>query len=208
MKSICDYYQESRFRDFLLLLDQGYYSLNFYPLDGNRAAKDFSLSSLLKVKAIQANTIKDKHTLSIAYNKIVNTYSKRDDLSNISNFIDGVNIGLKGEINKEVKPLLERVTNSIASIQDLKMNLHPNVKLDKILDNSVLYEYQEGKNYIPENQYGMGYTNLMAIIAELVDYFEKYEEEDVNGAINILCIEEPETYMHPEMQELFINLTF
>ena len=205
LKSICDYYQESRFRDFLLLLDQGYYSLNFYPLNSNKAAKNFSLSPLLKVKAIQANTIKDKHTLSNAYNKIVNTHSKRADLSDIDNFIDGVNIGLKGEIDKKIKPLLEDATNSMESRQNLNMNLHPNVDLGKILDHSIVYEYQEGKNYIPENQYGMGYTNLMVIIAELVEYFKKYDSEDANGAMNILCIEEPETYMHPEMQELFIK---
>ena len=51
----------------------------------------------------------------------------------------------------------------------------------------------------------MGYTNLMVIIAKIVDYIELYSEKDINGSVNILCIEEPETYMHPQMQELFIK---
>ena len=51
----------------------------------------------------------------------------------------------------------------------------------------------------------MGYTNLMVIIAKIVDYLELYKEDDINGAINILCIEEPESFMHPQMQEQFIK---
>lgn len=205
LDAILKYYEESIYRNFLHLLDQGYYSLNFYPLESKQAAKDFSLSSLLKVKTIQANTVKDNNTLSVAYNKIVDTYAKRNNLTEIDDFIDDVNIRLKDEIDTNIKGILENTAKSIESSQNLEINLHPDINLNKILGHSVLYEYKEGKNYIPESQYGMGYTNLMVIIAELVDYFEKYEDEDVNGAINILCIEEPETYMHPEMQELFIK---
>ncbi|KGR73164.1 ATP-dependent endonuclease, partial [Streptococcus phocae subsp. salmonis] len=57
----------------------------------------------------------------------------------------------------------------------------------------------------PESQFGMGYTNLMVIIAKIVDYIELYSEKDINGSVNILCIEEPESFMHPQMQELFIK---
>ncbi|HDT9266932.1 TPA: AAA family ATPase, partial [Staphylococcus pseudintermedius] len=51
----------------------------------------------------------------------------------------------------------------------------------------------------------MGYTNLMVIIANIVDYIQLYSENDINGSVNILCIEEPESFMHPQMQELFIK---
>ena len=42
----------------------------------------------------------------------------------------------------------------------------------------------------------------MVIIAKIVDYVELYSEKDINGSVNILCIEEPESFMHPQMQEL------
>lgn len=207
LASIKEYYEEKNYRIFLSLLDRGYYTLNFYPINNIKPAKYFSLSSLLKVKTIQANTVKDNNTLSKAYNKIVSTYVKKNDLSkaNIDEFIDDINIQLKGEIDSNIKGVLQETANKIESSKGLEMNLQPDITLEKILGNSILYEYQEDENLIPENQYGMGYTNLMVIIAEIVDYFEMYEEEDTNGAINILCIEEPETFMHPEMQELFIK---
>lgn len=205
IKLIIEYYDQRMYRDFLSLLDNGYYTLNFYPLNSNIPSKSFSLNSFLKVKTIQANTVKDNNTLSKAYNKIVDTYARKNDLSDIDEFIDSANILLKDEIDSNIQDILQDAINSIESNKNLRMNLHPNISLDKILGNSVLYEYRENQNYIPENQYGMGYTNLMVIIAEIADYFENYEKDDVNGAINILCIEEPETFMHPQMQELFIK---
>ena len=51
----------------------------------------------------------------------------------------------------------------------------------------------------------MGYTNLMMIIAALLNYIEHYPDTKRNTKINLVAIEEPETYMHPQMQELFIN---
>ena len=45
----------------------------------------------------------------------------------------------------------------------------------------------------------------MVIIEKSEDYIELYSEKDINGSVNILCIEEPESFMHPQMQELFIK---
>ena len=76
---------------------------------------------------------------------------------------------------------------------------------EKIIKNIVKYEYKENNNFVPENQFGLGYTNLMVIISKLVEYMEKYPESSFNSKINLIGIEEPETYMHPQLQELFIS---
>ncbi|WP_305832238.1 AAA family ATPase [Photobacterium leiognathi] len=67
------------------------------------------------------------------------------------------------------------------------------------------YEFKENGNYIPEDQFGLGYKNLMKIIGQLIDYIEKYDLEKIHHKVNIICVEEPENYMHPQMQELFIK---
>ena len=108
-------------------------------------------------------------------------------------------------VDANIKDILQSAVSSIESTKNLQMNLHPDVTLEKIFANSIIYEYQEGNNNIPESQFGMGYTNLMVIIAKIVDYIELYSEKDINGSVNILCIEEPESFMHPQMQELFIK---
>ena len=199
------YKKELQYRQFLALFSSNYFVLNFYPIGREEPAKEFSLSSLLKVDTIEANTVKNDKTLSQAYNKIVSTYIKNNDIEEINSLVGGINYQVKGMIDANIKDILQSAVSSIESIKNLKMNLHPDVTLEKIFANSIIYEYQEGNNNIPESQFGMGYTNLMVIIAKIVDYIELYSEKDINGSVNILCIEEPESFMHPQMQELFIK---
>ena len=73
------------------------------------------------------------------------------------------------------------------------------------MNNLIKYEYTEKGLNIPEGQFGLGYSNLMSIIGELIEYIEKYPNEDFYSKINLICIEEPEAFMHPQMQELFIK---
>ncbi|HGC6756207.1 TPA: AAA family ATPase [Streptococcus agalactiae] len=199
------YQKELRYRKFLSLFSSNYFVLNFYPIRRDEPAKEFSLSSLLKVATIEANTVKNDKTLSQAYNKIVSTYIKNNDIVEIDSLVGDINYQVKDMVDTNIKDILQSAVSSIESTKNLKMNLHPDVTLEKIFANSIIYEYQEGNNNIPESQFGMGYTNLMVIIAKIVDYIELYSEKDINGSVNILCIEEPESFMHPQMQELFIK---
>lgn len=199
------YKKESQYRQFLALFNSNYFVLNFYPIGREEPAKEFSLSSLLKVDTIEANTVKNDKTLSQAYNKIVSTYIKNNDIDKINRLVGDINYQVKDMVDANIKDILQSAVSSIESTKNLKMNLHPDVTLEKIFANSIIYEYQEGNNNIPENQFGMGYTNLMVIIAKIVDYIELYSKKDINGSVNILCIEEPESFMHPQMQELFIK---
>ena len=199
------YKKELQYRQFLALFSSNYFVLNFYPIGREEPAKEFSLSSLFKVDTIEANTVKNDKTLSQAYNKIVSTYIKNNDIEEINSLVGGINYLVKGMVDANIRDILQSAVSSIESTKNLKMNLHPDVTLEKIFANSIIYEYQEGNNNIPESQFGMGYTNLMVIIAKIVDYIELYSKKDINGSVNILCIEEPESFMHPQMQELFIK---
>ncbi|UQF71671.1 AAA family ATPase [Vagococcus lutrae] len=200
-----EYQKELQYRKFLSLFSSDYFILNFYPLGKDEPSKEFSLAPLLKVETIEANTVKNDETLSKAYNKIVSSYIKNNDVTEIDNLVNEINFNVKDMVDKNIKDILQKAVSSIESTKNLKMNLHPDVTLEKIFINSIIYEYQEGNNNIPESQFGMGYTNLMVIIANIVDYIELYNENDINGSVNILCIEEPESFMHPQMQELFIK---
>lgn len=200
-----NYKKELQYRQFLDLFSSNYFVLNFYPLGRDEPAKEFSLSSLLKVETVEANTVKNDKTLSQAYNKIVSTYIKNNDIRAVDRLVGDINYQVKEMVDTNIKDILQSAVSSIESTKNLKMNLHPDVTLEKIFANSIIYEYQEGNNHIPESQFGMGYTNLMVIIAKIVDYIELYSEMDINGSVNILCIEEPESFMHPQMQELFIK---
>lgn len=193
------------YRKFLEIISKDYFVLNFYSLNSDAPVQDFTLAPLIKVKTIEANSVKNKDTLSRAYNKIVNTYIKNNGIEDFKKFIIETNYKLLEATDNNIKSILQNSIKTVESTKNLEMNLHPNITFEKIFEDNIVYEYIEDGNYIPEDQFGMGYTNLMVIIANIVDYINLYDGEDIHGAINILCIEEPETFMHPQMQELFIK---
>lgn len=199
------YQEDIQYRKFLNLFSSNFFVLNFYPFEREKLAREFNLASILKVETIEANTVKNDKTLSSAYNKIVSTYIKNNNVTKIEELVGDINYQVKDLVDGNIKDILQNAVSSIESTKNLKMNLHPDVTLEKIFTNGIIYEYMEGNNCIPETQFGMGYTNLMVIIARIVDYIELYSEKDIKGAVNILCIEEPESFMHPQMQELFIK---
>jgi predicted ATP-dependent endonuclease of OLD family len=45
----------------------------------------------------------------------------------------------------------------------------------------------------------------MTIISQLIEYVEKYPSDEKHSKLNLIFIEEPEAFMHPQMQELFIK---
>jgi predicted ATP-dependent endonuclease of OLD family len=196
-----------RFRKFLELIDNSSFKINYYNA-GKDKIRDFNIKNLIELRPIKANNIESENGLSKSFSKIIEYRYK-------SLFGEEVNdISLKiSEINEELTELIsEKHTNSInksleeiESNEKLKVLLSADLTFKKMMKNLIKYEYVERDMNIPENQFGLGYTNLMMIIADLIDYMEKYPENSFNSKVNIISIEEPETFMHPQMQELFIK---
>ncbi len=121
-----------------------------------------------------------------------------------SKIID-INIGLTALIEQKHTNEINRSLSRIESSDKLKVLLSADITFQRLMNNLIKYEYVEQNINIPEDQFGLGYTNLMMIIADLIDYMEKYPEDSFNSKVNLISIEEPETFMHPQMQELFIK---
>ena len=184
------------------------YKLRYYDEVGNEVKK-FKLNNLIDFFKIQANKITADDCLSIAFNKIINARNNSDksknlyDSSNTEKSIADINKDIELKINTNHTTEINKTLTSISD-NDISVNLRANLTFEKIINNLVKYEYIENENFVPENQFGLGYTNLMVIISKLVEYMEKYPESSFNSKINLIGIEEPETYMHPQLQELFI----
>lgn len=189
------------------------YKTKFYRND-DIEIENFKLDKLINVVSIKANNVSDKNSLKNAFNKIISyrfnekypksskyfpnkekVESKFDELN--KDLTETIAIGQTNNINDTL--------SSVISQDNLKIFLNSDLSLDKALNNLVNYQYLDKEIPIPENQFGLGYTNLVMIIANLIDYIDKYEGDMSNSKINLICIEEPETYMHPQMQELFIK---
>lgn len=196
------------FDSFLDILDNTDYQINYYDKYLSKRVKDFKLSDLIRLTNIQANHLKSEHCLSDAFNKIIsynyntNFESEKKDIIKL---LSDLNKTLTNRVQKNHQKELTTVLKELISMKQVQVNLHADITFDKLMKGLFKYEYKENDKNIPEDQFGLGYTNLIMIIASIMDYIAKYPKSAFNSHINLISIEEPEVFMHPQMQELFIE---
>jgi predicted ATP-dependent endonuclease of OLD family len=140
------------------------------------ASKDEEWKGLLK-------ELPDKILEPIQSSKIRETVRKTSvkTLSNTMNSLSKTNGGHAGEI------LLE-----IAVSED---------DISDLLKRTTCAKYHLDGHYLDESSQGLGYSNMIYIHLQ-IEEFKKTIEPDI---VNIFFIEEPESHMHPQMQNVFIK---
>lgn len=202
---------ELLFNKFIELINDTNFQVIYYGRDNKPVDKNsFRLSDLIETQVIKANkNLHDTKNLSKVFNKIIHYRYKQeltgDDFEALNDEIEEINTQMSKRISKSHDSSINGVLSKIESSERLGVKLSSDLTFDKLMNNLVKYEYTEQGLQIPEGQFGLGYSNLMSIIGEIIDYVERYPQEDEQSKINLICIEEPETHMHPQMQELFIK---
>jgi putative ATP-dependent endonuclease of the OLD family len=69
---------------------------------------------------------------------------------------------------------------------------------------NLAYEEKNSSEFLPSTYNGLGYKNLIKIELKLVE-FSKEIKENAENAIPLLFLEEPESHMHPQLQQKFIE---
>lgn len=194
------------FSKFIELINNSEFKTSYFDSKDNPVNTKFNLKDLINFELISANKAITDNSLSAAFNKILKLKYKGDiDLSGLDKHIDRINNDVTQKIGdfstKNVNPVLHSIEDS----ERFKINLSSNLDFDKLVNNIIKYEYTENGINIPENQFGLGYANLMTIISQLIEYVEKYPSDEKHSKLNLIFIEEPEAFMHPQMQEIFIK---
>lgn len=196
------------FDKFIEILNATKCQISYYDRNGRKIEGKFTISDLIEIRPIKANRLKDEHILSETFNKIVKHQHENKlegDIEEINNNFEKATDIINKNVKKHHTKLVDEVIHKMVSLEHMGVNLHANITLDKLLNKLIEYQYVENEYNIPENQFGLGYTNLMMVVAEILDYMEKYPNTSFNSKINLISIEEPETFMHPQMQELFMK---
>lgn len=196
------------FQKYLKCLDELSYKVRYYDKNDEEVERSFKIGNLMDIKVIKANNLKTETNLSDSFNKIIEYRYKKVQKSEreaLENKFDNINETIHEAIKKDQTEDINKAVGKMVTQTAMEVDLRADVTLDKVISSLIKYEYVENGQNIPENQFGLGYTNLMMIVASLLDYMEKYPDTAYNSKINLISIEEPETYMHPQMQELFIT---
>ncbi len=201
-------FKGQQFDRFLKLIDESNFELTYYNSNDEKRT-GFTLSNLIEITPISANKIITDTCLSSAFSKIVDYRYKnvigREIADNLDSKIIQINEDLTEGIQTHHTDTINNSISKMLSGDKCKVLLKSDLSFQKLIQNVLKYEYMESNNSIPEHQYGLGYTSLMMIVAEIITYIEKFPITSFNSQINLIAIEEPETYMHPQMQELFIK---
>lgn len=181
------------------------YQIEFVDLIGD-ATEKFSLKKLIKIEEIKANRHLKEGVLSDVFNKIV-TFQFTNDVSSRSSLeksIESINNLISDDVGAKSTDI-SQVLGEVESTNKVDMNLSGNVTYDTVMKRLIKYNFMDGGDYIPEDQFGLGYINLLNIIGEIIYFVDSYEDKSHFSRINLLFIEEPEAFMHPQMQEFFIK---
>lgn len=181
-------------------------NIQYYNKNEDEPINDkFKLSSLIDIKLIKANKIISDNSLSSIFNRIVQYKYKTENLDDMNDHIDSINKDMTDKVSSTHTPHINSVLHSIENKDKLSIRLSSDINFDILMKQLIKYSYIEQGMSIPQGQFGLGYSNLMTIIGEIIDYIEQYSEDDNHSKLNLICIEEPEAFMHPQMQELFIK---
>jgi len=201
--------QEVKFKDFIKIIDKTDFTRKFYDLKGTQVNSSvFKINDLFDLKIIKAHLDDGETSLSSVFNKIVQYRLKDEDCSNrirLEKEISQINDFMDEHVGESHRNAVNSVVNKITDKRNMEVHLKSNLDFDSLFKKLISYEFKENNNFIPENQFGLGYLNLMKILGQIIDYVEQYEESEEHNKVNLICIEEPENFMHPQMQELFIK---
>ena len=197
------------FNKFLSLFNiTEFFEFNYYNSNNTPITTNFNIKKLIDIQIIKPNENQGEKDLSKIFSQIIKYKYEQEGNPNRSAFqtkIELFNNDISKDIENEFTNGLNSVIGKLHDKNTLQVYLNSNLDFDELLDKLVRYQYKENGLHIPENQFGLGYRNLMRIIGELIDYVEKYPDGEKHSKLNLICIEEPEVFMHPQMQELFIN---
>ncbi len=186
------------------ILSSEVFKIKFYNHNGDIVNVSKS-THFLEFKYIKANNVTDDNVLSNSFNKIINDYSSLKS-EPINKEIIKINEAIKKDVIKDSNDQINDRLKSGKVNEHIKIELTPNLTLSKILSvGNIKYNYVEDGHLIDEDKFGLGYTRLILILSEILDYVNKYEDSNKDLKVNLIFIEEPEAFMHPQLQKLFMK---
>lgn len=119
------------------------------------------------------------------------------------------------DANKDVQKHSKEILSSVVSnaigfgypnAEELQLGVTTHLKIDDQIKNQTKLSYTSGtsEESLPSTHNGLGYKNLIKM-EFLLAAFAKDMDKHGEACIPLLFIEEPESHMHPQMQNAFAN---
>lgn len=118
---------------------------------------------------------------------------------------------IEGAINNDFNKHLFQLMPAIAmfgypGLKDPRFFIETILDVESLLKDFTKVRYQGvyGVN-LPESYNGLGARNLIYILFKLFEFYKEYVSKNPAPISHLIFIEEPESHLHPQMQEVFIS---
>lgn len=189
---------------------QNHYEINIRPYSETEQTENISRSDvnkLIQTKFIDAERVlTDSSKLSKIFQdqfktENVNDEKKAEELLEVLE-------SASGTIDEKLKlffaPFVTHFnTFGFPGLGREKVELRSQLGTEVLFRENIKLFYNHGEASLPEKYNGLGYSNLICMIAEIIGFYSEIKDKKNN--LNIIFIEEPEAHMHPQMQSVFIN---
>lgn len=126
--------------------------------------------------------------------------------SALTNSLNQSQIELTNISQKEVDNMIPKIA-SFGSDHMENIAVDVNLNIDNFVPHlSMSYLQGDDGMRLPEHYNGLGRRNLLLISIKMVEYIQNHVFNEKLTEINLIFIEEPEAYFHPQMQETFIKM--
>lgn len=125
----------------------------------------------------------------------------------LKKYCDTINSDTENKVNELLKNIVhDSLQFGYPAAEDHSLFAKSNIALEEQIQNSVdlFYKENETNEMLPSGYNGLGYKNLIKIELELLEYKNEIKNY-INNSVPIIFIEEPESHMHPQMQQKFIQ---
>ncbi|OCG26686.1 hypothetical protein A9G11_13565 [Gilliamella sp. wkB108] len=137
---------------------------------------------------------------------IINRPETEKSKSALTNSLNQSQIELTDISQKEVDKMIPKIA-SFGSDHVENITVDVNLNIDNFVPHlSMSYLQGDDGMRFPEHYNGLGRRNLLLISIKMVEYIQNHVFNEKLTEINLIFIEEPEAYFHPQMQETFIKM--
>lgn len=223
---------KTTFIDYLQKNINALYSINCYAFDKINEYKRlidkgyvYKLSQFIDIKGIRALRILDdkkddkNRSLAACFAQYYGDKEQTDsDIEELNSILKDVSKSFKVQYDRVLeKPLKNiRLFGATKKLSIPEISIEAEFDAQEAIRRNIHYYYkkEEGINF-PENYNGLGYSNLIYLILEIMTFIKKFKKsiisEDISGIkfqnakVLTIFLEEPECHMHPQMQQIFIQ---
>lgn len=178
-----------------------------HPVDIKEVIKLFNIGLITAQREVDDTSEQNTQNISNAiWTYYQNLKKDKVDLNQEDAFKISIE-SIKGHLNNEYSEMFEVllgvINENVSESKNHSIEITSEFSIEEVLKKNSKIKYTVDNLAMPESYNGLGFSNLMYMLIQLITFIDLSKKEE--KIFNILFIEEPESHLHPQMQTTFLK---